>query len=316
MNLENALGEPLRSCRPVKVLQRSLEKNRLAHGILLHGRSLATLEEVALALAGVLLENPAGVSGHPDLFTLRPSHKARQIRIDATRELIRAIQHSPSQGSRKVAIIYEAERMNIASANAFLKTLEEPPADTNILLLTTRPYNLLDTIRSRAFSFRLPVEIDLLADEDWQSWLDDYKNWLANLVNGPRTSKGKADMVLALYGLVGRFLALQKTLADSAWKDEKDNLPVGMTDEETEASKSGLSKGIRQRLFREIENQTRSFVIDDGKTRNDVPIDALAGAIKNLEKVAGLVEVNLADGAALEFFLLASLRLWTARANR
>ncbi len=313
MNLVSALDEPLRSCRPVKILQRSLDKNRLAHGILLHGRSLATLEAVALALAGVLLEAPGKASGHPDLFTLRPSHKARRIRIDATREMIRAIQHSPSQGNRKVALVYEADRMNIASANAFLKTLEEPPADTNILLLTTRPYNLLETIRSRTFSFRLPVDVDALAGEDWANWLSDYKNWLAGLVQGVRSSGDKADRVIALYGLLTRFLNLQKSLADSAWNEEKAALPEGLADEEKEASKTGLAKGVRQRLLREIEDHTRAFFTQSIDAGQDIPYPALAGAIASLERITGLLEVNLSDGAALEFFLLASLRHWTAR---
>ncbi len=315
MNLSSVLDEPLRSCRPVKVLQRSLDKNRLAHAILLHGRSLTTLEELAFALAGVLLGKSGKISQHPDLFILRPSHKARRIRIDATRELIRSIHHSPSQGTRKVAIVYEADRMNSASANAFLKTLEEPPADTNILLLTTRPYNLLDTIRSRTFSFRLPVELDLLAGEDWQNWLGDYKKWLSSLVRGVQHNREKADSVLALYGLVARFLAMQKSIAESAWKEEKEALPAGLSDDELDASKTGLARGVRQRLFCEIEIHTRSFVIENGNTDQDasLPTQALTGAIESLERIAGLVEVNLSDGAALEFFLLASLRHWTAR---
>ncbi len=313
MNLLSELDEPLRSCRPVKILQRSLDKNRLAHGILLHGRSLATLEEVALALAGVLLGAPGKASGHPDLFTLRPSRKARRIRIDVTRELIRAIHHTPSQGSRKVALVYEADRMNTASANAFLKTLEEPPADTNILLLTTRPYNLLETIRSRTFSFRLPVEVESLAGAEWANWLHDYKKWLDSLLAGPSGSRDKADMVLAIYGLLTRFLNLQKTLADAAWSDEKERLPVGISDEEIDASKTGLAKGVRQRLFREIEVHTRAFFAQKMEAGQDLPYPALAGAVASLERVAGLVEINLSDGVALEFFLLASLRHWTAR---
>ncbi len=307
------MDEPLRSCRPVKILQSSLDKNRLAHGILLHGRSLATLEEVALALAGVLLDAPGKAATHPDLFTLRPSRKARFIRIESTRELIRAIQHTPSQGSRKVAIVYEADRMNTASANAFLKTLEEPPADTNILLLTTRPYNLLETIRSRTFSFRLPVDVAPPAGTEWANWLHDYKKWLGSLVAGPSGSKDIAEAVLALYGLLTRFLNLQKPLADAAWSEEKERLPVGLGDEEIDASKTGLAKGVRQRLFREIEDHTRAFFAQKMEAGQNIPYPALAGAIASLERVAGLVEINLKDGEALEYFLLASLRHWTAR---
>ena len=162
MSLANALADPLRECRPVKVLDQSIEKGRLAHGILLHGNNLEVLAEVGFALAKVLLQSSVAVTRHPDFFSLRPTHKARQIRIKDTRELIRQIQHTPHQSENKVALVHEADRMNRESANAFLKTLEEPPADTTIVLISTRPYALLDTIRSRCFNFHIPSQLNRL----------------------------------------------------------------------------------------------------------------------------------------------------------
>ena len=76
----------------------------------------------------------------------------RQISADATRELIAKVQVSAAVAPRKVAILHEVDRMNTAAANVFLKTLEEPPANTTLLLLTTRPYALLPTIRSRCLA--------------------------------------------------------------------------------------------------------------------------------------------------------------------
>ena len=73
-----------------------------------------------------------------------------------TRELITKVQVTPAVAPCKVAIIHEVDRMNTAAANVFLKTLEEPPANTTLLLLTTRPYALLPTIRSRVLHFRFP----------------------------------------------------------------------------------------------------------------------------------------------------------------
>ena len=72
------------------------------------------------------------------------------------RRLIDDLQKTSNQGGHKVAIIYEAERMNKESANAFLKTLEEPPSDTILFLLTHRPYDLIDTIKSRCLTYRIP----------------------------------------------------------------------------------------------------------------------------------------------------------------
>ena len=124
MSLANALPEPLRKSRPIMALDQSIKKGRLAHGILLHGNDLDLLEDVGLALASVLLKPAGEVTIHPDFFTLRPTHKARQIRINNTRELIRQIQHTPRQSKNKVILVYETDRMNRESANAFLKTFE------------------------------------------------------------------------------------------------------------------------------------------------------------------------------------------------
>lgn len=313
MSLASALTEPLASSRPVKVLERSLEEGRLAHAILLHGENLEALESVALALAGVLLEAPGRAAQHPDFFSLRPSHKARFIRIEGTRELIRNIQHSSHQGGRKVALVYEVDRMNPSAANAFLKTLEEPPADTTILLVTARPYDLLDTIRSRCFNFRLPSELDRIRHEPWENWLTDYRSWLGRLLRGPRTGGEKADMVMTVYGLISRFRLILKDFTDEAWAKEKEGLPEGLTDEEADALEAGLRKGIRQRLFGEIEAHTRQFALKDCAGESTLPARQLTHSIAELEHAVGLLEVNLNENVALESFLLGSLRTWTAR---
>ncbi len=311
MSLASGLSEQLRHSRPVEVLERSLAKNRLAHAILLHGESLTALGEVVQAIAAALLSMPSQTAVHPDLFVLRPTGKARQIKIEDTRRLIRVIQHSPNQAERKVAVIYEADRMNAAASNAFLKTLEEPPADTTIFLLTTRPYDLLATIRSRCFNFRLPFDSENLNNSRWSDWLNDYIKWLENLLTHPRKGPEIADAVMSLYGLVTRFLDLLESLADDLWKAQKSSHPEGMEEEEREALRAGLRKGIRQRMLGELELHTRSFAFRNKAALGPSSINRMADAIEELEHVVRLLEVNLHEGAALEKFLLASLRIWS-----
>ncbi|MCD6181561.1 MAG: DNA polymerase III subunit delta' [Candidatus Cloacimonetes bacterium] len=72
-----------------------------------------------------------------------------EIRIGTIRMLQHRINLSPNEGNRKIYIIENADQMNVKTANAFLKTLEEPPNDTVIILTTTRPNALLPTILSR-----------------------------------------------------------------------------------------------------------------------------------------------------------------------
>jgi DNA polymerase-3 subunit delta' len=71
------------------------------------------------------------------------------VTIDQMRELMREIQLKPTEAEYKVAIVVAADRLNDKAANAFLKTLEEPPAKSILILLTTEPHRILETILSR-----------------------------------------------------------------------------------------------------------------------------------------------------------------------
>ncbi len=84
---------------------------------------------------------------HPDIILLSPEE--RQIRIEEIRIIDDALSFKPFEGRKKVVIVDDAETMNLAAANAFLKTLEEPPEDSVIILISSRPDLLLPTIRSR-----------------------------------------------------------------------------------------------------------------------------------------------------------------------
>lgn len=303
----------------VAVIERAIERQRLSHSLLLHGDDLETLVAVAQALADRLLNTadaPARfpIDQHPDCYALRPAGKMRQISAEATRNLIGRVQVSAAVGSRKVAIVHEADRMNTAAANVFLKTLEEPPANTTLLLLTTRPYALLPTIRSRVLHFRFPALATALAADGWAAWLSDYQAWLGRLADNATDKTVIADHIFTLYGLVARFGAVLDFATDEIWKQQKEKLPPDLGDDEQVAIETGIANGLRSRLFAEIEQATRAFALPrltsataEGTRR------ALIAAIGQLEHDVGLLRVNLNESAALEHFLLNSLRVWTRR---
>lgn len=87
----------------------------------------------------------AGV--HPDFLLISPEE--RLIRIEEVRIIDDALSYKPFEGRKKTVIVDDAETMNISAANAFLKTLEEPPQDSVIILVSSRPDLLPETIRSR-----------------------------------------------------------------------------------------------------------------------------------------------------------------------
>lgn len=317
--LRAALPQALRNSRAVEVLERSLNRDRLGHGILLHGESMKSLEQIVRAITAHLLATERDPYEHPDCFTLRPSGKARMIRIgtgaeeqNTMRKLVIDIQKTSNQGGRKVGILFEADRMNVQSANAFLKTLEEPPAGTTLFLLTTRPYDLLDTIRSRCLNFRVPSIAEGITHPDWRDWATDYRNWLGMLLKGP-TKQTVPHIMLGSYGLNTRFQAILADMTKTAWAEHKETLPDHVTAEEKDAMEAGLSRGYRKQLFGEIEKITAGFMREvEALNPGRLPVNALTRATETIEHCAGLLEVNFNQAAALELFFLKSLRIWTS----
>src|SRR4030043_810694 len=87
----------------------------------------------------------AGV--HPDFLIISPD--AGQIRIEEIRAINDILSYKAFEGRMKVIIVDEAETMNPYAANAFLKNLEQPPEDSLIILISSNPDRMLDTIKSR-----------------------------------------------------------------------------------------------------------------------------------------------------------------------
>ena len=323
MHLNEVLPEALRNSRAVKVLEGALEQNRLGHSILLHGESLDYLERIVRAIAALLLETQRDPFEHPDCFILRPQGKARMIKIgsesersngewpkNSMRRLVIDLQKSANQGGHKVGIVFEADRMNVQSANAFLKTLEEPPDGTTLFLLTARPYNLLDTIRSRCLNFRIPAGVETIAHPDWSKWTDDYQKWLTHLFNSSK-KKNISDIVFGSYGLNIRFQAILAELTTDAWKGQKEQLPDQLSSEEKDAIEASISRGYRKQLLGEIEKTTIRFARDiEKKEPGNLPVVALNRVTESLEHCAALLELNFNQSAALELFFLKSMRIW------
>lgn len=323
MLLPNASGlrpEVLDS-RPVRVIEQALAEGRLGHALLLYGDDLGVLELLARHLAVRILNCPPekDVLEHPDLLTLSPSGKMRQIRIgkdahesNSVRALIHEIHLSPSVSQRKVALVREIDRMNKFAANALLKTLEEPPEDTTLLLLTCRPHDLLPTILSRCLNFRIPTGSIRLEDGEWERWLGQYRSWLGQLLGDARFGRERpADAVLPVYGLTSRFATILGRLDAQSWEAAREMLPEGLEAEQLDALKVGHQRMLRHRMFTELEQATRDVAIEKAPEGNKAAFAALAEAVSTLEHCTGLLEVNYNPDAALEHFLLKSLRLWS-----
>ena len=167
--------------------QRTTLLAQRGHAWVLQGPSGLGQYDLALALAQAWLceqptaEGACGVCGschlvgshaHPDLVVLMPEtvmlalgwplsetaqkeidekkrKASKEIRVDAMRDTVEFAQRTSARGRGTAVLVYPAERMNHVTANALLKTLEEPPGDTRFVLATGAAHQLLPTIRSR-----------------------------------------------------------------------------------------------------------------------------------------------------------------------
>lgn len=159
------------------------DSGRMPHALLLSGPEGLGLQNLADALvARTLCQAPSEAacgqchacamltSGyHPDLLRVSPAEKSRQIRIDPIREVNGFVAQTAQQGGYRVIVLQPAEAMNVAAANALLKSLEEPGERTLFVLLSDTPSRMLPTIRSRCqqWSLVLPDQTQSLP------WLTD-----------------------------------------------------------------------------------------------------------------------------------------------
>jgi len=218
---------------------------------------------------------------------------SRDIRVDAMREAIEFAQRTSGRGRGKALLVYPAERMNAVTANALLKTLEEPPGDARFVLASDAAHLLLPTIRSRCLAHTMA----------WPS-ADEALGWLAG--QGVAASAGAA----ALHAAGGRPSA---ALALAAAKDGTSRwagLPRAMTRGEVAAladlplpeAVDRLQKLCHDVLARQLGAPPRFFHAADLPTRA-LPLAALTRWWKQLADSARSAEHPLNAGLATEFLV-------------
>ena len=153
-------------------LSQMISSHRLPHALLLSGLPGGGKNTLARALAASLNCSSPGEDAapcglclscqkisrdvHPDLITVGPEGKANQIKMDEIKIMRGKMAFRPYEGRVKVFIVREVDRLSFESGNALLKTLEEPPPDSHLILTTASVGAVMQTITSRCLGLKLP----------------------------------------------------------------------------------------------------------------------------------------------------------------
>lgn len=253
---------------------------RLSHAYLLTGHDPEELESLFLRLAGRLLGTDPLQS--PDVHTIRPESKSRRLTIEQVRELEHQLHLKSYLGGLKIAAILAADRMCLGqaqAANAFLKTLEEPPDNCLIFLLTTRPDQLLPTIRSRCLILPLASQTPEHTSPD-EVWISD---WFAPIERPGARAYRRAAL-------------LQDHWRQLREKLEEENTGRDFEDEDAQ-------KAFLESLFLLKRDETVAALITASWERRGSDPESLADAIRaceTLEELRYALSRNLDQQLALE----------------
>lgn len=307
-------------------LRRAHQQNRLAHAYLITGPLGSGKELLAADLASLVNGTPAKnvfSAKARDIFVARPESKSRRIVIAQIRDLEHALQMRASNGRRKVAIIPDADRLQTEAANAFLKTLEEPPKDSLLLLLSALPEALPETILSRCIAIPLEpngqpqrrneeeklVKLLQLASHE-KRWTVQFAYGVAQefqrLLRGVR-EEVKCEIDEALKQEQMRY----KDATDGAWLEEREEYYKALTESLYLQRRAGLletlfawwtdvlreNKGVTQRNLPRARKETAALATRFG------PAEILK-RIRSLEELRDHLGRNVHEALAIEVAFL------------
>jgi DNA polymerase-3 subunit delta' len=307
-------------------LRHAHEQDRLAHAYLISGPPGSGKRKVAAKLASLVNgtdEDKVFTAGAREIVIAEPESKSRRIVIEQVRNLEHRLRMQAFEGRRKVAIISEADRLQPQAANAFLKTLEEPPNNSLLLLLSSIPEVLPDTILSRCISIPLAVDreskitphdtelVDLLRSSASE------KNWSVqhayHLAQGLQRLLGliREEIKAANSEAVKSEEAHYRNSTDGAWLEEREDYYKALTESLYLQRRAGLietlfvwwsdilraSTGVERRDLATAKKETEMM----GKRFTTAEI---LRRIRRLEQLRDHLSRNIQEALAIEVAFL------------
>ncbi len=242
MSFKSILGQS----RPKKILTNALQSSSVAHAYLFYGPESVGKKKLAIALAKALNCKEAdpldacdecepcrkierGI--HPDFFYLEPvkstpTSREAVIKIEVIRELQKKLAYLPYEGKTKVVVIDSAELMNPQAMNSFLKTLEEPPSSTVLLLISSNPNRMLPTLLSRCQG----IQFHRLAFSDIRTIIqsqpqEEGKPWTESELDF-RVHRSQGSVDRALTGDIDEIESLREQLLEVLEKVSFDRMDI------------------------------------------------------------------------------------------
>ncbi|HJT80432.1 MAG TPA: AAA family ATPase [Chthoniobacterales bacterium] len=306
-------------------LQRAHDQQRLGHAYLISGPPGSGKRQLAAQVTALVNATAAA-----DVFSARarevyiaePESKSRRIVIEQIRELEHSLQMRAAGDGRKVAIIAEADRLQPQAANAFLKTLEEPPSNSLLLLLSALPEVLPDTILSRCIS--IPLAADEAAQPEEQRALVDLLRELAQRRSwNVETAYGLAQGIQRLLGSIRDEIkqkneenqkqeeARYKNSTDGSWLDDREDYYKALTESQYIHRRARLLEvlflwwtdvlraktGVSARDFSNAKKETAELA-DRFKTPE------ILKRIRRLEEMRNHLGYNIQEALAIEVAFL------------
>ncbi len=332
---------PFSQDKAFELVNAAHERGRLAHAFLLTGPRHSGKAGLAAQMADLL--NGDSNSGEADLwgepvekelptldevegeFTriVRPRSKSRQIRVDEMREIEKMMNQSAPAGKWKIGIIVDADRMNESAENAFLKTLEEPPPQSLLLLLSGEPERLLPTIWSRCVHLALTKSAETPREEEVEQLLplldSITKQGLGTLDAGLLVKAGlesllqerKADITKRNEAAYKEEAAIYKNASEGDWLERREK----MYEAQTAAEYHGARSRVIDTLLAWVGDLVRAKAGGIGLEFPDYQetltaavanehLDGLLRRVSAVEELRRLSETNVVEALALEVCLM------------